>query len=160
MRKFISGLLVCLCAFPLIASAQNPLPQPPPQGQKQREDEILRVNTELVQTGVAVVDKQGRFVDGLQREQFELRVDGQLVPVSFAERVSVQANAVADLMACLVRLRAAERGVSAGQLATRGALEALAMHGEAAEAQCAGRLCMEDRRRDAGDDGDLYAARG
>jgi VWFA-related protein len=41
----------------------------------------------LVQASVTVLDKQGRFVDGLKREQFELRVDGKPQPISFFERV-------------------------------------------------------------------------
>jgi len=35
-----------------------------------------------------VFDRQGRFVDGLKPEQFELRVDGKPVQVSFFERVT------------------------------------------------------------------------
>jgi VWFA-related protein len=50
-------------------------------------DEVVRVNAELVQTGVSVFDKQGRFVDGLKREDFELRVDGRLVPITFFENI-------------------------------------------------------------------------
>src|SRR6185295_15258904 len=37
---------------------------------------------------VTVVDKQGRFVEGLQPEQFELRVDGKPQPIAFFERVT------------------------------------------------------------------------
>jgi VWFA-related protein len=50
-------------------------------------DEPVRITTELVQTGVVVVDKQGRFVDGLKPEQFLLKVDGRPVTPSFFERV-------------------------------------------------------------------------
>jgi len=53
----------------------------------QSTDEILRINTELVQTAVTVFDKQGHFVDGLKKEVFELRVDGRLVPISFFENI-------------------------------------------------------------------------
>lgn len=58
--------------------------QPPP-GQE-RED-VVRVNTNLVQTDVMVFDKQGHFVDGLQRDQFELLVDGKPQAISFFEQV-------------------------------------------------------------------------
>ena len=47
----------------------------------------MRINTELVQTGVTVFDKQGRFVDGLKKEDFELRVDGRPVSISFFENI-------------------------------------------------------------------------
>lgn len=62
-------------------SAQKP-PEPQPA------DEVIRIKSELVRSDVTVVDKQGRFVDGLRPEQFELRVDGRVQPIAFFERVS------------------------------------------------------------------------
>jgi VWFA-related protein len=50
-------------------------------------DDVIRISTELVQTGVVVVDKQGRFVEGLKPEEFVLKVDGRPVTPSFFERV-------------------------------------------------------------------------
>jgi hypothetical protein len=61
------------------------LPQTLPQEQT---DDVVRVKTELVQTDVTVVDKHGRFVDGLKSEQFELRVDGRPQPLAFFEQVT------------------------------------------------------------------------
>jgi VWFA-related protein len=55
---------------------------------EQTADDVVRVQTELVQTDLTVLDKRGRFVAGLPREQFELRVDGRVVPVSFFEQVT------------------------------------------------------------------------
>ena len=72
-RAFAS-LLLCCFLLPHTARAQ--------------EDEVVRVSAELVQTDVMVFDDEGRFVDGLRPEQFELRVDGQPVPISFFERVA------------------------------------------------------------------------
>ena len=54
----------------------------------QQQTEVVRTNTDLVQTAVTVIDKKGNFVEGLQREQFELTVDGKPRPVSFFERVA------------------------------------------------------------------------
>lgn len=71
----LSALLLCL---PAAARAQT-----------QAQEDVVRVESELVQTDVMVLDKSGKFVDGLTREQFELRVDGQPVPLAFFERVSV-----------------------------------------------------------------------
>ncbi len=71
-------ILITLCVQ---GRAQNP-PQP-----TQQPDDVLRINTELVQTDLMVFDKQGHFVDGLQREQFELTVDGKPQPISFFEQV-------------------------------------------------------------------------
>ncbi len=65
----------------ITARAQNN-----PQSSEQVDD-VVRVNTELVQTDAAVFDKAGRFVDGLQKEQFELFVDGKPQPISFFDLV-------------------------------------------------------------------------
>jgi hypothetical protein len=56
----------------------------------QPQDEVVKIDSALVQTGVNVFDKQGRFVEGLKREDFELRVDGRLVPISFFESASLR----------------------------------------------------------------------
>ena len=74
------GLLLCaltltLCVFGRAASG------------RQGDEEVVRVRAELVQAGVSVFDKQGRFVDGLKREDFELRVDGRPVPITFFENI-------------------------------------------------------------------------
>ncbi len=55
---------------------------------QQQEPDVLRTNTELVQTAVTVLDKKGNFVEGLQRDQFQLVVDGKPRPVAFFERVA------------------------------------------------------------------------
>jgi VWFA-related protein len=52
-----------------------------------QDPDVIRVQTDLVQTSVTVVDRNGKFVNGLQREQFQLKVDGQLQPISFFEHV-------------------------------------------------------------------------
>lgn len=57
-----------------------------PQSSEQADD-VVRINTELVQTDAAVFDKAGRFVDGLKKEQFELFVDGKPQPISFFDLV-------------------------------------------------------------------------
>jgi VWFA-related protein len=78
--RLLVPFLVSLCLFaPLRAQDSN---SPPPQ-----EDEVVRVSAELVQTDVMVFDRGGKFVDGLQPEQFELKVDGRAAPISFFERV-------------------------------------------------------------------------
>ena len=56
--------------------------------EQRRTDEVVRTNTELIQTYVTVVDKSGRFVDGLNRDQFQLLIDGQPREISFFERVT------------------------------------------------------------------------
>lgn len=55
---------------------------------KAQEQEVIRTRTELVQTAITVLDKKGHFVEGLQRDQFQLMVDGKPRPVAFFERVA------------------------------------------------------------------------
>ncbi|HKO61984.1 MAG TPA: VWA domain-containing protein [Pyrinomonadaceae bacterium] len=55
--------------------------------QPHAQDDVVRINTELVQTGVSVFDKQGRFVDGLKKEDFELRIEGRPVAIDFFENI-------------------------------------------------------------------------
>ena len=62
-------------------------------------DDVLRINTELVQTDVMVFDRQGRFVDGLRPEQFELTLDGKPQMISFFERVAAGSRTEAAQLA-------------------------------------------------------------
>lgn len=81
-RTLIFALTLTLTSLSAVVRAQEP------GGQKDKPaDDVIRVETELVQTSVMVFDKSGHFVDGLGREQFELRVDGKPSPVTFFERV-------------------------------------------------------------------------
>jgi len=77
-------LILCLTTLVNFTSATINAQQP----SKPQTDDVLRVNTDLVQTAVTVVDKNGRFVDGLDRGQFTLLVDGQPQPISFFERLT------------------------------------------------------------------------
>ncbi|HWS98982.1 MAG TPA: VWA domain-containing protein [Pyrinomonadaceae bacterium] len=78
-----SILLLAHGALLTTARAQQPQQEPAAQ-----EDEVLRISTELVQTDVMVFDKQGRFVDNVQRDQFELKVDGKPVQISFFDKIT------------------------------------------------------------------------
>ena len=82
-RPLLGSILVAAAchAFGLQISAQT---QTPPKS----SDEVVRVNTELVQTDVMVFDKQGRFTPDLKMDQFELRIDGKVQPIEFFEMVS------------------------------------------------------------------------
>ena len=97
--KFVSprairslAAVICLSALPSTSSiAQQP--------QKPQSDDVLRVTTDLVQTAITVVDKNGRFVEGLNRDQFELLVDGKPRPISFFEQVTSGSAREAQLAA-------------------------------------------------------------
>jgi VWFA-related protein len=82
--------------------------QQPQQQSSNQADDVIRINTELVQTDLMVFDKQGRFVDGLKPEQFELLLDGKPQLISFFERVATGSAAEA-------RQLAAARGMSSSK---------------------------------------------
>jgi len=79
-RLFVLTLVIVVCAgvFATTTFAQDP----PAQG-----EEVIKVNASLVQTDVMVFSKDGRFVDGLKREQFVLKIDGKPREISFFEQV-------------------------------------------------------------------------
>src|ERR1043165_6016542 len=77
---------------------QTPSPSPKPQ------DDVVRVYTELVQTDVMVFDKQGKFVNGLTADNFELRMDGKPRAIDGFEQITAGSNEEVQL--------AAARGVS------------------------------------------------
>lgn len=81
LKRYACALSLCVGAFLSAATAQQP-EQPALQS-----DDVVRVSSELVQTDVMVFDKQGKFIENLQREQFELKIDGKAQPISFFERV-------------------------------------------------------------------------
>jgi len=77
-RQTICFVLISSLLLTTVAFSQEP---------QKPADDVIRITTELVQTGVVVVDKQGKFVEGLKPEQFLLKVDGQPVTPSFVEHV-------------------------------------------------------------------------
>ncbi|HKR61558.1 MAG TPA: VWA domain-containing protein [Pyrinomonadaceae bacterium] len=82
----VASLLFQICSITTRGQQQS---QDTPQPEQQEQDEdVIRISTELVQTGVSVFDKNGRFVEGLKKEDFELKVDGKPVEIGFFERVS------------------------------------------------------------------------
>ncbi|HLL76880.1 MAG TPA: hypothetical protein VK421_16620, partial [Pyrinomonadaceae bacterium] len=84
-RALLLASLFVIFAPAVAARLQQPQPQQP---RPEESDEVVRVTTELVQTDVTVIDRDGNFVDGLKADQFELKVDGKPRPVLFFERVA------------------------------------------------------------------------
>ena len=79
IKLIFTAVLLVLSFESILAQQQSRQPQP--------TEDVLRVNTDLVQTSVTVVDSKGRFVDGLTKRDFALQVDGQPVPISFFENI-------------------------------------------------------------------------
>lgn len=83
VRYFQRTLIGAACALAAASVQAQTKPTPSPE-----QDDVIRVNTELVQTDVMVFDKKGHFVDGLKAEQFALKVDNKPQTISFFDRVT------------------------------------------------------------------------
>ena len=81
-KLFLTVAVVLLALAPVTFGQNNQNPNP-----REQTEDVVRVNTDLVQTDVMVFDKQGRFVNGLKREDFELRIDGKPQSISFFDQV-------------------------------------------------------------------------
>lgn len=88
----LAPLLFLLAVWP-VAHAQTTTPSPKPQ------DDVVRVYTELVQTDVMVFDKSGHFVDGLTKQNFELRIDGKPRPIEGFEIITAGSDEESQLAA-------------------------------------------------------------
>jgi VWFA-related protein len=91
-KLMLSVCVLLLASYGAPAQTTQPPPQKPP-------DEVVRVYTELVQTDVMVLDKQGRFVDGLTKENFELRIDGKPKTIEAFDRITAGSDEESQLAA-------------------------------------------------------------
>src|SRR5260370_31438936 len=82
-KLFMAVLIVLLSQAPDTPGQTKQDPAKTEQG-----EDVVRVNTELVQTDVMVFDKRNHFVEGLRREDFDLRIYGKSQPISFFARVA------------------------------------------------------------------------
>ena len=79
LAVLVAGSLACLPATYAQQAQQKKVADP--------ADDVVRISTELVQTDLTVVDKRGRFVEGLRPDQFVLRLDGKPQSISFFELI-------------------------------------------------------------------------
>jgi Ca-activated chloride channel homolog len=70
LRSFLNAILSLLAVSLLFASASA-------QEASQDDDEVLRVNTDLVVVNVTVTDAEGKYARGLGRADFKLFEDGR-----------------------------------------------------------------------------------
>jgi VWFA-related protein len=71
--KLQSCIIIVVLALNLVVSVPA---QTKPQ-QKPPEDDMLRIETELVQIEITVTDKQGKLIKDLKQSDFELKADGK-----------------------------------------------------------------------------------
>ena len=84
-RAVDCALVLCGVILTAVSISGQSKPEPPPPDQA---EDVIRVNTTLVQTDLMVFDKKGRFVGGLKPEQFALKIDNKPQTISFFEQVT------------------------------------------------------------------------
>lgn len=74
-------LLVFICSFfPFGIQAQD---------QKSKQDEVLKLKSELISVRAVVTDKSGKLIDGLKKEDFEVLESNHLQEISFFSRENI-----------------------------------------------------------------------
>src|SRR6476620_3181183 len=89
--------LFLLTAWSATRAQTTPTPTPAPSPKPQ--DDVVRVYTELVQTDVMVFDKQGKFVNDLTADNFELRIDGKPRAIQGFEQITAGSDEESQLSA-------------------------------------------------------------
>ena len=88
LKPFLLSVATCLLLLPATIFGQTKPeqkpPEPPPRG---NVEDVIKFDTSLVQTDVMVFDKNGRFVEGLKPDQFQLKVNNTPREISFFEAI-------------------------------------------------------------------------
>src|SRR4051812_48630112 len=90
MKRLFASLFVLLICF-VSALAQQPTASPTALPQ---EDQVVKINTDLIQIDVTVLDKDGKVVKDLSQQDFELYENGKLQKISNFSFVSKLSSGV------------------------------------------------------------------
>ena len=97
MRHFSRIFLLLLAGAVYVSAQTNPTPTPKhPRPEEVSEGDVVRVDTTLVGVPVTVLDRDGRFVQGLKREDFHVYEDGEEQLIAYF--ASVEANVTVLLL--------------------------------------------------------------
>lgn len=111
-------VLLSLLVFCCGVLAQQPVQEQSPN--VYQGDEIIRISTDLAQLDFTVLDKQGRFVDGLRSEQFQLLIDGKPESISFFEQLRAGSERETQLARARMDERTAAEKASTSTSSTAG----------------------------------------
>ncbi|MEW6362844.1 MAG: VWA domain-containing protein [Acidobacteriota bacterium] len=76
-------------SFTAVVFSQNPSPSPTPKPTPKPEDEEIRIDTELVNISVRVVDRNNRPIGNLQKSDFKVFEDGVEQQIEFFSKGEV-----------------------------------------------------------------------
>src|SRR5678815_3242639 len=87
LRSVFAASLVIFCAMSLHGQTRprqpTSTPKPPVQTQEVDPDDVVRIDTTLVNSPVLVIGRDGRFVPNLKRHDFQIFEDGVPQDVAF-----------------------------------------------------------------------------
>jgi VWFA-related protein len=84
--------LLAIAYLLLLPAAVLGQTKPEPKPEPTSDPDVIKFETSLVQTDVMVFDKNGRFVDGLKPEQFQLKINKTEREISFFERITARGS--------------------------------------------------------------------
>jgi VWFA-related protein len=90
---------IVICCLLLACLFKSTIAQQPSSSPAPKQDEVVRVYTELVQTDVMVFDKQGKFINDLKKEDFELKIDGRVRPIQSFDQIAAGSDEETQLAA-------------------------------------------------------------
>ena len=90
-RSIIIAVLIIQFAFPVIAQqpTNRPSPVPPAAPQDSRQDDVVRINTNLVQVDPVITDRSGKQVTDLRRDEVQIFEDGKQQQITNFSYVSL-----------------------------------------------------------------------
>jgi Ca-activated chloride channel family protein len=92
------SLVILVAALAVVLQGQQPPPQPPARPESEEQGFRFKSGVELINVTATVADQNGRFVSGLQQEDFLVYEDDQPVTVTHfnSERVPVSLGIAVD----------------------------------------------------------------
>jgi VWFA-related protein len=84
--------------FPFIISALFCIPLTTSLAVAQQDDEVVRVNTDLVILNITVTDKAGQYVPGLKMSDFTIFEDGKQIPAELIASFSLHESPFASVV--------------------------------------------------------------
>ena len=82
----LAFVLFSLTHGPAPRAQEQPQQRPTPEPVELGEDDVLKIDTDLILVDVMVTDAEGRAVKGLRPEDFKLYEDGDERPVAFLQK--------------------------------------------------------------------------
>src|SRR5688572_7654756 len=92
--SFLAGAFAALLLLAAGATAQAPVTSPTPKASPtpRLEDQEIKIETELVNISVRVVDRNNRPINNIQQSEFKIYEDGVLQQIGFFDKGEVPTN--------------------------------------------------------------------